>query len=282
MKNGKENIINEIVSLFLTFLLSVFLFIIAIVIATNQILFSEQSMARSLSQSDFHSSAYEDLRLSISDRLIPTGLPSDVMENVITPPDVYQDVNEALAAAFSEQLYNSVNREAITQRLNDNIDLHLAGIDLTREEVGEENIEGIIQVVLDEYESYMAFPFIGQISSLSRTFDGLLFPVLLVSLGAVIVIAGCIYILKKHQSFRYYAYSFGSAALMAIVGPLIFRIWGGYRRLAITPERVFEALVTHIDRTILAFFIGGAIFITVQIICIFISAKIRTKLEPSQ
>ena len=79
-----------------------------------------------------------------------------------------------------------------------------------------------------------------------------------------------------------FAFSFGAAALMMIVLPLVLRIWGGYRRLMISPEFAFNFTVTHIERTISLCLLVGVIFTVLYLIFIGISVRLNRKLSQTE
>ena len=271
---------NRIVSLILSFLLSVFLLITFATLIIHGFILSGNSVMMSLNAVDYHEDVYEQLRNSIGDTLLPTGLPYSIIDDAFTPEMVYTDLNEYVSSMFANDLPD-LQRDEIAERLNYNIDHHLLEIGLSRAEVGDEALAEVVAAIIDNYNDYVSSPFISYIARVSNLFENHLRMLMAIGLAATLITTAIIYLSSrrfKYFAYRYFAFSFGTTALMLIVAPLVLRIWGGYRRLGILPEFVYNFVIAHIDRTISSFLLVGTIFIALYLIFIIISARSRRKL----
>ena len=279
-KIENKNVGNKIAFLMLSFLLSVFLLITFASLIIYGFILSGNSIITSLSVANYHEGVYEQLRDSIGDTLLPTGLPNSIIEDAITPADVYADLNEYVSSMFANYL-PTLYRDQIAERLNANIDDYLLEIGLSRAEVGDEVIVEIVEAIIDDYNDYISSPIISYIARVRNLFSNHMRLLITMGLVATLITTGIIYLVSRHTKyfvFRYFALSFKATALMMITAPLVLRIWGGYRRVGISPEFVYNFVVTHIERTISSFLLGGAIFIILYLIFIAISARSRRKL----
>ena len=271
---------NTIVSVFLSFLLSVFLLITFATLIIYGFVLSGNVIIASLSVVNYHEGVYEQLRDSIGDTLLPTGLPHSIIDGAFTSDDVYADLNEYVASMFANYL-PTLYRDSIAERLNDNIDYHLLEMGLSRAEVGDETIAEIVSAVIDNYNDYLRPPFLSYIARVRVVFSTHLRLLIAMGFVATLITTGIIYLVSrraKHFAFRYFALSFGATALMMTAAPLALRIWGGYRRVEISLEFVYNFVVRHIDRAIAAFLVVGAIFALLYLIFIIISARSRRKM----
>jgi len=270
---------NKIVSLMLSFLLSVFLLLTFIAIVIPRTLLNESSTARSLRNVGFSDAVYEQIQDSLIDVLFPTGFTNDVINGVFTPYDVYHDLNYYLSSVFAGQV-PVLSRNEMMERLDINIDNYLLEIDIVRSEIDEGVIDGIIQAIFNEYDNYVRFPFIFQIARTSISFESYFLLLMIVSGISALLTAGAIYFTNRftHIALRYIAFSFGTTALMIVAAPLALRIWGGYRRLGISPAFMRDFVIFHIEQTILVSLIGGLLFIALYAIFIWISTRLRISL----
>jgi len=270
---------NKIVSLMLSFLLSVFLLLTFVAIVIPRTLLNENSTARSLRNAGFSDAVYEQIQNSLIDILFPTGFTNDVITGVFTPDDVYHDLNYYLSSVFAGQV-PVLSHDAMIEQLNINIDNYLLEIDIMRSEIDEGVIDGVIQAIANRYDDYVRFPFIFQIARTSSSFESYFLLLMIVSGISALLTAVAIYFTSRymHIALRYIAFSFGTTALMIVAAPLALRIWGGYRRLGISPAFMRDFVIAHIEQTILVSFIGGVLFIALYAVFIWISTRLRISL----
>ena len=279
MSKVKKNVKNRGVSLILASLLSIFFLITSITLVVYRVVLSEAGIIASLRVVDYHEGVYERLRYRIGDILLPTGLPHQIIDDAFTPADVYVDLSAFVSAMFANYL-PTFYRSAIAERLNDNIDYYLLEIGLSRAEVGDEAIGEIVEAIINNYNDYIGSPLLSFIVRTSHLFNTYLRLLLVIGVVAILITMETIYLLSrrfKHLTIRYFAFSFGATAFMLIVAPLAVRIWGGYHRLGITPEFVYNFVVTHIDRTISSLLLVGAIFAGLYLLFIIISTILRRR-----
>ena len=279
--NNSEKIRNRVISLILSFLLSVFLLITSTTLVINGFILDGNGVSASLREVNYHEGAYVQIRETIGDRLIPTNLPNSIIDDAFTSDTVYNDLNDYLTQMFANDLPN-FERESIAEIVNSNIDYYLDEIGLTRAEVGDAVIDDIVEMVIDNYNNFVStsyFAYMARVSNLLRNHILLL---IATGLLGILVTTAIIYSISRHlkfAAFRYYAFSFGTTALMLIIAPLTLRIWGGHHGLRIIPERTYYFIVTHIERTISTFLLVGAVFVVLYLIFIFISARLQKKVQ---
>lgn len=272
----------NIFSLILSFVLSVFLLITSATLIITGFILSETGITRSLSLANYHEGIYEMIRDSVGDTLLPTQLPHNIIDDAITLDGLYADLNEYVSHMFAGDLANLYQeRESIVETLNYNIDdFLLEEFGRTQAEVGYEVIAELVDSIIDDYNHYIGNPFLSYIIRLDGLFSGHLQQLILAGVAGMLITAGIIYLVSrrsKYLVFRYYAISFGAAALMLIVAPLALRIWGVYHRLEVGIESLYNFIVTHIERSITLFLLVGAIFIALYLILASISTRLQKK-----
>jgi len=280
MSNTEKQSRNRFFSLILSFLLSVFLLVTTTTLVIYGFILNGNGVIGSLRETNYYEGIYVRIRDTVGDRLIPTGLPHSIIDDAFTPYAVYNDLNEYVSYMFANDLPD-LQRESIAEVINYNIDEYLFEIDTSRTEVGYEAIDEIVEMIIDNYNDYVGSQFLAYIARISNVFRSHM--LLLIAAGALGILVTTIIIYSvsrrfKHLTVRYFAISFGSAALMIVIAPLTLRIWGGHHRLGIGPEHVYDFIMTHIERSISILLLIGAIFTVLYLIFIFISARLRKKL----
>ena len=284
MGDSEKKAASRFAFLFLSFLLAVFLSITSIITVINEFILSSNGVTGSLREVNFHEGAYAQFRSNLSDRLIPTGLPYSVLDGAFTPEEMYEDLNAYVEAMFANDLPN-IERDLIAQRLNYNIDNHLAELGLTQADIEYGVIADLIGEIIDNYNDYVSSPLLAVFGRTSNMYAGFLRQIMMAGLAGALITVGIIIFSSRHfryLSFRYFAFSFGTAALMMMIVPIALRIWGGHHRLGISPEFVLDFIVAHIERSISSFLLVGAIFIVLYVIFITIFARLHRKLQQPQ
>jgi hypothetical protein len=277
--NNSEKVKNRIISLILSFLLSVFLLVTSTTLVINGFILSGDGVIGSLREVNYHESAYVQIRETIGDRLIPTNLPHSIIDDAFTPYAVYTDLNDYLTYMFANELPN-LQRESIAEIVNYNIDYYLQEIGRTRTEVGYAAIDEIVEMVIDNYNDFVGTMYLAYMARVSNLLRNHMLLLIATGLLGILVTSVIIYSINrsfKFAAFRYFAFSFGTTALMVIVAPLALRLWGGHHGLRIMSERTYDFIVTHIERTISVFLLVGTIFVALYFIFIFISARLQKK-----
>ena len=271
---------SRIISLILSFLLAVFMLITSATFVIYGFILSENGINGSLREANYYEGVYELIRDSVGDTLLPTGLPHSIIDDAITLDQVYADLNVYIEYMFANNT-PYLQTDMIAEIVNSNIDYYLHELGLTRAEVEYGAIEEIVEAIIDEYNHYIGSPFLAYIVRVSNVFTNQLRLLILVGLVGVLVSTAIIYLVCRHSkylTFRYFAFSFGTTALMIIVAPLALRIWGGHHGLMVRPEFIYDFIITHIERTISTLLLIGIIFIAFYLIFILISARLQKKL----
>jgi hypothetical protein len=272
---------NTVISLVLSFVLSVLILVLSGTLIINRFVLSETGLTGSLSAANYHEGVYQLIRDNVGDTLLPTQLPYSIIDDAITSDAIYADLNEYISYMFAGNLSNLYqDRDAIVETINYNIDYFLDGRGLTQTEVGYEIIAEVVDSIIASYNHYINTPFLSYITRINGLFSDHFRQLILIGVIGMLITSGIIYLVSrrfKHLTLRYYAISFGAAALMLIAAPLALRIWGVHHRLAIGPEFVYDFVVTHIERSITTFLQVGALFVALYLIFIIISTVLQKK-----
>ena len=272
-RERKKRQMNQIIS----FLLSTFLFT-AISISLFYFGFlSPDTIKTNLSDSNYYVGMENLIISGAEDILLPTGLPPEVLNNVIDRSTVHQDIRTYLEGEFSGQRH-VVNIESMNHQLRINIEDYLGD-----REVSSEAIDEIINALTSHYANLIAFPFLSQIVRISHIFQWVM-RVFVVG-GIILTLLTSLFISRmnrwKHRTYRYLAYGIGGSGLMLLIGPAILKWYEPYARVSIRPDFVYNFIVLHIERGLNLFMISGGIAIGIATLLALMSLNKVRKLKKS-
>ena len=272
MSNHKKNI----VSYLLAFLQAIFLVIGVSVTLIYFGFLSRNAIERSLDQADYYEGLTADIKVRSEDFLIPTGISTTVLEGVFTAEMVREHVQMQIQNAFL-RMDEPLDFSSMENELSQNI---VTFLNDQQETLSQEEIDGLIQAVMSQYELETRFPFISHLARLINLYRGL---VLIVGVGSILLFLIATLTSyrmhhRPHRRLRFQSYSFGGGALMLFVIPLVLLLNGSYTRLAIGPEYVHRFFIIHVERILRLFMIMGGIALVLAILYGVISERQRSEL----
>lgn len=269
----------KIISLVFAFLLSVLIVLCLALPVFYIFTLSQGSILETLGKTNYYDGVQQNLLERASDFLIPTGLPEKVLEEVFPKEDVEEMVKEQLQGAGSAQRIESIKTKNRT-KLKANIDSYLQEIGVAEGEVSEEQVVDIVNALIDEFQSYTAFPFAAQLLRFRDLYKMLMAWVVCVCFLLGSGISFFIYKINrwKHIFLRYLAYSCGGALWMLILLPFVIRMMGAYERIHISPHYVYYFCVQHIQKSLDSLISCGIVALVCMLALGVLSEKKRKKL----
>jgi len=213
---------------------------------------------------------------SASDILTPTGVENSILEGAFSVTDIQSIVNNTMDGTSGDEAKNAT-MEHVKNVLKENIYTFISNSEIPENEVAEEAIDEIVQALADDFENNLTLPFVAQLHSIQATYRTFM-PVALI--GSVVISAGIALLLLKlnhwkHRAIRYYAYSCGGASLMLLLIPLALRVWGGYDRVGLSPEFLYDFFVLHVQMALNIFIVCGVVLIIITVLLCMLSEKLR-------
>lgn len=248
-----------VVSLILSFLQSFFMFG-AIATAIVYVAFlSQWGFQVNIANSGYYAGLSHHISTEMENRILPTGLPLEVLEDVVDEYMVRRDLERYVEARFNRTQV-TLSEEIIRTRLSQNISRFLDSVD---EEVSPETVGEIIEHMLGIYRDSLQFPFVDQLALLRYT---LRIGVVGVAVGSLICGLFTGTLINKiqnwqHRAYRYWSYILGGTGLMLVAIPLWLWAEAPHRQLAIRPLFVFDFMVSYIEQGLELFKISGGVLL---------------------
>lgn len=268
-KGGGDNKdgIRKIISYILSFLLTVCLTLMTLLIIIKFGALNEKSLYNNMSSYGYYDHVYSDFMEKVKSVTMPTGFPESIYDEIVSKTDIYNDVNGSLKEQFGGEKYET-NAKNIRQKLSNNIDSYFVETSYTATDEEKAAIEAYIDTVADNYDKYIKLPLGSYIIKAKNLFEKVFFVAFAVLIVMVIIIIFLLVRIHKwkHKALRYM--SFASLATMLMVSAYPLYLYAGkvYYRLGLSPESFYKFTITYIDNLLLLFIYFGLFWLAVGIL----------------
>lgn len=264
-------IIDKLAVVILSFLISLFGFVVAICLFFFTTIGSPQFMINVLESRGYYDLIYSDYSETIENYAIPAGVGEGVFTACIPKDEFNADVNNIVLKAYSDseeyageaydydgvynRFYNCIVKVAEQQ-----------GIDVDQEVIP--GIENVSKLCADAYSTYVTVPFIDTIGSYSIEFGEILSTVLVVASAFGIFLIVLLLLSKQWRGKSPYYLTIASVAngLMLIILPSVVLISGKIRHINIDIKSMYNFAVGYAEGMMWRLILIGAIIILIGVI----------------
>jgi len=256
MEENKKNInikirkttrrhISDFLSVLLSFLLSMVLVGLSLLMVLQYYCFQENAILRALSSSNYYKNSYTELVNRVTTATLPTGLPIELLQEVFRQDELEEDTVAYIEALFHDKGYLQDDVK-IKTKLKASIDAFLDRQDGIEGIQLDKRINEYIDLLLIEYKKAVKLPLLDYFMKIRKEYQIIHFLGMSFCVSMIVLI---IIILLKlngwlHRSLRYIAYSTLASALMLGVVPILLLMSKSYNRLHLSPE-VFNGFITR-------------------------------------
>lgn len=269
--------LRTVICCILSFLLSISLTLLTLLLVIEWSGLSRSSFSKNMSANKYYDHVKEDIYDEAEAITIPTGLPDEVLTDIITTDKISQDVNGYINASFNEKIYRPDTKD-ITRKLRRNIETFLQkeGIDATKEQ--NRNINTYIASVEEIYIDTVKVPFLSLFEKARIIYN----KIFLIGLaGGLLFSMICIYMIIKlhrwiHKAFRFIVYSTIATGLMTGILPTYIITSGFYKKINLSPEYFYNFIVDYITNILKAFIYFSTVWLVISLLIIAIIGIMRT------
>lgn len=278
MKKKKKTIRNLVVG-FIAFMASILLVGLSLLFILQYTLFSANHLIKAADKADYYENIAKQATTQIQDYGLGSGIPQEVLKEVIKPNQVEKDFS-----AYATQAYHGgdylIEKEAFFVQLKGPI---MAYADKQSQPPSEESLAAIDRFTERSFEAYSQFiklPYLvnfGQI--ISRYSSQLMVFKVILGSGLVLMAILIVYLLHWwwHRLFRNLAFIFSGSGLMLIVLPVIILQSGVVKRISIGSQYLYELLTIYFETTLQTFIAVGGAYLLFSIVFGIISTLMRKK-----
>jgi hypothetical protein len=268
MKRNKTKLQGFISAIF-AFLLTIIFVVLFVCIGFKVGVFNDRIILSKVNESNYYNEIHEQLNERAEAILIEAGIPTAVLQDVITLERVYIGGKYYIEDTLSGEVAVA-NTEKVREELTQNIEQYLAENEIVETEELHAGINEIISNVEQEYKRGIEFQFINYITIYKFQYLNVMkivVPLLLVLAGIL-----CFFLVRmqtyKHRGVRYISYAMLASSIMTILTSAFLLLTRQYEKVDISPDYYREFLIVYLNWDIKVFLFLGGIGIVISIILI--------------
>lgn len=271
MPKEKKSIARNILSGFLAFFLTVLLTAGTVCVSVYAGFFMDGRILDGLNYKDYYASVEEYFYQNARDMTIPSGLPPEIVNNIVDSQTIHDDIKGYVAASLKGEAYE-FHTDTLKEKLTNNIYEYFRKEQLQMTQLQEETVPKYVQTIADKYVEDLKVPLVTYVPKIKQVYVKLLFGIItgVVILGGVIVFVLLRMYRWKHRGLRYIAYSTIAAAIMVAAPAFAVRISGFYKRIGIDAKHLYNMFVAYVENGVnMLFYMAlGWLFITCVLLCL--------------
>lgn len=215
-------------------------------------LLNENVVRSAMVESDYYADALEYFYEASYDLTLPTGLPVDVLADLVLVEQIQGDINGYLASSFkgiSYPLDTTVMEAELIERAAVYVE-ETEQLEMTPE--SEAAIQEYVTEISEQYASTVrvsAFIYIGSFHKMFVSVVLLVIPLGLLFTAAITYLIARMFH-YRHKGMRYAAFSTLSATLMTGIIPVVLLIGKPYLRLGLSPEFFYNFFMSYVEKSL--------------------------------
>lgn len=246
-RHSSHKLMRNILCTILTFLLSLCVVGLTVLIVIKFSCFSKSSFYQNMTSNDYYNSVQSLIYENAEALTLPTGLPVEVLEEAIDIYSVHKDVNGYLDAAYTGDKYKT-DTSTISFKLDQNIRDYFEKEQITPTEEQEHNIASYIESITDEYTKSVQMPLLNYFIQVKNIFNKIFIIGLITFLLIIAIISFSIIKMHHwlHRGIRYLVYGTLSSALMVTIFPAVILTSGFYKKVNLSPQYFYNFAMSYI------------------------------------
>lgn len=252
VKRNKKEIVRFIISFILSFMVAIVLTFTAFMVSIYFGFLNQNTILGSLEKREFYNQVQEYFYENAKDITIPTGLPEEVLDDIVKLRQVYGDVNTYLSACLNGTEYK-IDSSNVTKKLKEQVEAYYKSQNKEMTKEQKSALDTYASSIAQEYERDVKIPVVQYYS----TIKGILKKVILVSLAFTLVFVLFTYFIiskihrHRQDGIRFFVYSSLAGMLMTGIIPAVLLISRYYTRLNIRPEYFYQFAMNYFEKGML-------------------------------
>ena len=276
MNNNKRTIRNISVG-FIAFMCSILLVGLTLILMMERTIMSADFLNKAAVKSDYYTALTKQVTVQIQDIGLGSGIPQDVLEEVVDVKQVQRDFE-----SYSYQAYMG-NALTIEQApFLEQISGLIYDYGATKgQKLTPENVQGVklfSEKSYDVYSDFINLPYLPAVGQRIQAFaSNLVLLQVILGVSVLLMLMLIVYLLHGwwHRLLRYMAYIFSGSGLMLIVLPALI-LWSGIiKRVSIASPPLYKLITTYLSSSLLVLIYVGGAFLLISLIFAGISTILR-------
>ncbi|MBO5387567.1 MAG: hypothetical protein J6A59_05430 [Lachnospiraceae bacterium] len=283
MSEKRTETVRHIVAIIFSFLLTLCLAAIFVLIGCKLGIFNEKIILSQLDKTDYSNKVHEAISSNAAEYMMPSGLPESILDGVISKADVKKDCRNAVTMSLKGQGYNP-NFSGLEDRFNENVEKYMSDNGIVVEAGTEDGINELLEEIKAEYKRCLTFPFIKYFVKYQSAFNRFFIFAVALLMALTVLIGWMLMKMQRwpHRGVRYISYSTLATAIMLGVPVGALMVSGVHRRINISPEYLYDLITGVLGVDLIVFmvlvFVCIGIFVA-ELLYIEKLKKVATKLR---
>jgi hypothetical protein len=269
-----------IISAISSFLLSLALLALTVLIVIQWSGFSRSSFYKNMSAHNYYDNVLSNIYEEAESITLPTGLPVSVLEDIYTSDGIVKDVNGYIDASFLGETYLAETDE-VADKLMANIRIYLNREGIITDDDQEANLKLYIDTIVFEYSKLAQMPLLSSFVKARNIYRQIFTISMIVCVVTAFI---CLFIILNlhlwlHRGIRYVVYAINATGLMSGILPLIALQSGFYKRIHLSPEYFYNFFTEYVSNILKSFLAVSVLWFTISAILIIVIGILKKRKE---
>ncbi|MDD6489438.1 MAG: hypothetical protein PUG48_06475 [Clostridia bacterium] len=252
---------------FLSFMLTLVLFLFSISIVVECTVFSKEYMINVMSSNGYYLMVEDELISSMKSLGNASGLKEEFSEKFVKSLDVQSNINDYISAFYSGDS-TLVKTTSFKQQLYDALDKYIAENNIDKKTVSNENLDYFVDNATEVYVTEISIPFFSAIANYIYKAQT---PFLMITIGlgvtALILIAIIFFTNKfKHRKCRYISYGFIGAFITVAIIPAVIQISDKISKINLNTRSLYNLFVNYTNGLVNGLWICSLAFLLISVV----------------
>lgn len=246
MAKKKNKKLRFLISMFLSFLLSVILTTATVLAAVKIGFLNKICVLDGMNRKDYYKSAEEQFYQDAKDFTLPIGLPAEVVEGIVSLDMAHDDIAGYVEAAVAGEQY-SFDTNELENNLAENIYQYFSQEGLTMNEEQIATVPAYTRLIAEIYEKDMSVNYVSLLGKINVLYSRYIW----IGIGLCVLLSIAIIFMLvrmyhwKHRAVRFLIYAVLATAVF-VATPVVFAsVLRHFFKPNISPEHVYYALLYY-------------------------------------
>lgn len=256
-----------IVYSFVSFMLTLVLFLFSICIVVESTVFSKEYMLNVMSSNGYYSMVQDEFLGSMKSLGNASGLNEEFSEQFVKEIDIQHSIEDYISAFYSGDS-TLVDTTSFKQQLYTALDRYIEENNIDKNTVSNQNIAYYVDEAAAIYVNEISIPFFSTVANYIYKAQQ---PFLILTIGlgitALILIAVIFFTNKfTHRKFRYICYGFSGAFLSVLIIPAIIQLSDKISKINLNTRSLYSLFVNYANGIVTNFWICSLVLLFLSVI----------------
>ncbi|MCH5297597.1 MAG: hypothetical protein J1E85_08000 [Ruminococcus sp.] len=270
--------IKKIVCVILSFILSLFLFVLSIGVVLEATIFNSDFILENMNSSNYFVDKKDEITRKLNDLGYASGLDDEFFENLLDEIMLTEDNQEYLNDYYDGKSA-LIDTTRFKQTFNDALDKYIEEHNIKN--VDSASRDYLVNKASSIYRLSLEIPLFYRIAGYFKALKNI-FPFILAGVAVIIFIIILIFVFSnkwKHRAFRYVSHASLGACLSLAVIPAYVLLTGQLQRINLTSRGLYNLFVQCGTNIMIAVLFCALFFLVVGLCCVFQHNHLKKKVS---